>query len=110
MKKLLVSCLIISVIFSCKKDTEETSQQAEITPMEKNLNKYVSVKLTADLSKLTENERRMLPLLIEASQIMDELFWYEAYGDKNALLSTTEDTSTKKFIEINYANGSQKKA
>ena len=43
---------------------------------------YAPVKLTADLGHLGDAQKSMIGLLIEASKIMDELFWYEAYGEK----------------------------
>src|SRR5690606_24371735 len=62
----------------------------------------VNVTLTADLSGLTENERKMIPLLIQAADKMNDLFWYEAYGDKNALLNSISDADTKTYSIINY--------
>ena len=63
---------------------------------------YAPVKLTADLSHLSDNQKQMLVLLIEASKIMDELFWLQAYGDKKELLSSIEDPAQRRFAEINY--------
>jgi hypothetical protein len=54
------------------------------------------------LTKLTDNQKEMVKLLIEAGKIMDDLFWYEAYGDKGALLESIEDEDLRKFAEINY--------
>lgn len=70
--------------------------------MESNLGKYATVKLTTDLTKLTESHKQMIPLLIEASKIMDDLFWFEAYGDKEELLATMTDEATRRYAEINY--------
>lgn len=95
--------LITVVLFSCKPKDESRNPTTQITSeMKNNLNKYVSVKLTADVSKLTENERQMLPLLINAADKMNDLFWYESYGDKEALLNSISDADTKRFVEINY--------
>lgn len=63
---------------------------------------YTPVRLTTDVSKLTDNERRMVPLLIEAAQIMDSLFWQEAWGRKDSLPSKRLDADTKRFFRINY--------
>ena len=30
---------------------------------------------------MSDNQRQMIGLLIEASQIMDDLYWRQAYGD-----------------------------
>jgi hypothetical protein len=66
------------------------------------LNDFASFALTTNISKLTENERKMIPLLIEAADIMDELFWYEAFGNKDSLLGNLQNESARKFIHINY--------
>lgn len=66
------------------------------------LDQYVSFRLETDLSALTENERRMLPLLIEAAKEMDGLFWRQAWGDRDELLNGIDDPAERRFIEINY--------
>ncbi|TYB72503.1 Zn-dependent hydrolase [Bizionia saleffrena] len=106
MKKGLTLVLSLVALWSCKNEVEKTTPMVEIeteqTEMQVNLNKYVSVKLTTDLSGLTENERKMLPILIKAADKMNALFWYEAYGDCDALLNSIEDNDTKKYASINY--------
>ncbi len=66
------------------------------------LDKYVSFRLTSDLSVLTEKERQMLPLLVEAADAMDDLFWRQSYGDHDALLASITDPAAKQLVEINY--------
>ena len=66
------------------------------------LDDYVTVKLEADLSGLSDSQRAMLPVLGQAAQIMDGLFWRQAFGDKESLLSSIEDPSARRFAEINY--------
>ncbi|WP_144394867.1 dipeptidyl-peptidase 3 family protein [Pleionea sediminis] len=63
---------------------------------------YADFKLTADLSKLSDNQKRMISLLIDASKIMDDLFWQQAYGDKNSLLANIKHEKTKYFADVNY--------
>lgn len=64
---------------------------------------YAPVTLTADLAPLSEKERAMVGLFIEASAIMDDLFWQQAYpGDRAALLAGLKDPATRRFAEINY--------
>ena len=70
--------------------------------MANRLKQYATVRLTADLSALSENERRMIPLLIEAAQEMDKAFWIQAYGDKRTLLKSITDPDTRRFVELNY--------
>ena len=63
---------------------------------------YEKVKLTSDLTNLSESDRKMIPLMIEAAKIMDELFWKQAYPERDSLLNTLTDEKTKKFVMINY--------
>lgn len=63
---------------------------------------YAKVRLTTDIQKLTDNERKVLPLLIQAAEIMDELFWKQSYPQRDSLLATVQDEKTKEFILINY--------
>ncbi|MFT5166076.1 MAG: hypothetical protein ACI8P3_001307 [Saprospiraceae bacterium] len=83
-------------------NTDIDQSEKEVSPMQKKLNKYVNVKLTTDMNVLSLNQKKMIPLLIEAADIMNELFWYEAYGNKDDLLGTIEDSLTRKFVEYNY--------
>lgn len=71
--------------------------------MEERLSKYTDFTLTADVSGLSENEREMIPLLIEAAEWMDRAFWRQAYpGDRDSLLAAIDDPSARRFVEINY--------
>ncbi len=63
---------------------------------------YAPVRLTADLSGLSDGQRAMLVELIRASEIMDGLFWYNAYGDKDVLLGALDDPALREFARINY--------
>ncbi|HLF64828.1 MAG TPA: hypothetical protein VI603_13785 [Saprospiraceae bacterium] len=65
------------------------------------LDKYITVKLTTD-AVLTEKEKQMLPFLIQAAQLMDQCFWYEAYGNPNTLLEGLPNDKLKQFAAINY--------
>ena len=64
---------------------------------------YAEFTLTADLSFLSDRQREMIGLLIEASQVMDDLFWRQAYGDgyQDWLVSIGVDEE-RRFAELNY--------
>ncbi|MDH5602618.1 MAG: Zn-dependent hydrolase [Cyclobacteriaceae bacterium] len=98
--------MLILGLFYCKpvsqSDSLEKPDTTLLTPSDKLLQKYVTVKLTTDLSTLSESEKKMIPLLIDAGKIMDGLFWYEAYGDKETLLSGIHDEKLREFALINY--------
>jgi len=70
--------------------------------MKNKVNEYAVVKLTANISSLSESEKQILPILFDASDIMDNLYWQQACPNKNELLSKIKDESTRKFFMINY--------
>jgi hypothetical protein len=64
---------------------------------------YKEVTLSADLSHLSANQKKMLALLIDASKIMDDLFWQQAFSqDKKTFLAAIKDEKVRRFAEINY--------
>ena len=63
---------------------------------------YATVRLSADLDMLNDSQKQMIPLLIEAAKIMDDLFWLQAYGDKEPFLASIDDPAMRRFAEINY--------
>ena len=107
MKNILFLVTLVLII-SCKekedarKPIKQVTTEDKSSTLERKVNTYISFKLTSDLSVLSESEQKMLPLLIKAANIMNELFWYDAYGDKKILLDSVQEDFTKKFIEINY--------
>ena len=64
---------------------------------------YADFALTTDLSGLSDNQKEMIRLLIDAAQIMDDLFWRQAYGDDyESWLESIADADTRRFAELNY--------
>ena len=123
---LLLGCFLI--IWSCKNEDQHVptiSHKQLDSPMDyydftkgpkskiDSLNtKYTTFKLETDLSGLTPNEKEMIPLLIDAAKIMDDLFWEQAFGSKEPFLDGIENESEKAFALINYGpwdrlNGNQ---
>jgi hypothetical protein len=106
-----------TLILSCDKPANDNTQ---IQPLEniftdKNLelsfigenknrlNIYFPVTLSADISHLSIQQKQMLVVLIEASVIMDDLFWQQAFGqNKIPFLSQIIDPQVKNFAAINY--------
>jgi hypothetical protein len=67
------------------------------------LAQYTTVRLTADSSLLTPNERRMIPILIDAAEAMDEIYWHQAHGNRDSLFNAVRgDVALRRFVEINY--------
>jgi hypothetical protein len=71
------------------------------SPLESKAAQYASVRLTSDLSGLSDKERRMLPLLIDAASTMDTVFRRQLYSGYDSLLASVQDSSVRRFVEIN---------
>ncbi len=78
------------------------TQAEDLPSLQQRVHQYSTVRLTADLGALTEQQRSMLPLLIEAAQQMDIIFWQQAYGDRQALWDAVQDPMARKYLDINY--------
>ncbi len=111
MKLTLTSLAVASglALAGCSEPAPVEKAQTEIVATElvagaeQRLDIYHPVDLTADLSHLSERQHQLIALLIEASEIMDDLFWHQAYGaSKNDLLTRIDDPKVKKFADINY--------
>ena len=102
MKRLILLTLFAGLLLSLGCETTTKEEGAMGDTAESLLSKYTSFKLTTDLSRLTPQQRQMIPLLIDAAKAMDGAFWLQAYGDKNQLLASIDDPGLRRFAEINY--------
>ena len=63
----------------------------------------VELTLTTELlSALTTRERALLPVLLAAALEMDDIFWREASGDRNTVLSAIHDPDIRSLVDFNY--------
>ena len=95
-------CVAISGCGSGTKKTDADSTKKDTSAMQQKLDRFVTVELKTDLSKLTDKEKQMIPILINIAKIMDDIFWIQTYGNKDSLLASIKDEKTRKFAEINY--------
>ncbi|MFN1835895.1 dipeptidyl-peptidase 3 family protein [Balneola sp. MJW-20] len=94
LRSALLTVLFTTLMVSCTQKPAETESNDL-------LSKYTEFTLTTDLSGMTGDQMEMLSLLIDAGKEMDKVFWMQAYGDKEKLLSGLEG-DIRRFAEINY--------
>lgn len=99
MKPILITGTIAIglVLVSCK-----TKEVQEKSAMQKKVDEYALVELKSDIAHLSVKEKQMLPLLFEAAQLMDDIYWIQAYGNKESLFAKITDPATLDFVKINY--------
>ena len=64
------------------------------------LAKFTTVKLEPDTASLTRNERRMLPLLIDAAREMHEIYWMQVIGPKDSVLASIKDPAARRLADV----------
>ena len=97
-KQLTYIAAVALIAVACNNNPKAVEEQ----PQPKLIDKYAEYTLTTDISHLSENEKEMLPLLFEAADIMEDLFWQENYGDKAELMAKITDPDLQKFACITY--------
>lgn len=94
--KMLV-IMLTAVLSGCNSADKKLTEE-----MKANLAKFQEVTLTSDLSWLSSQEREIIGILIDAAAIMDDIFWMEAYGDKEALLEQIDNEFARAYVKVHY--------
>ena len=97
--------IALVAIAACRRDAASpphAATTAMTTDDASLLSQYATVKLGTDTTVLTPDERKMLPLLIDAAREMNAPFWMETYGDKDSLMRHVTGADARQLVEINY--------
>jgi len=108
--KCIIGIAICFAMLSCENTSEKNAKGSTTDSTTRqllqpdSLTKYTRVKLVTDMSLLSDEEKQVLKLMIEAASIMDDLFWKEALPgtSKEEFLKGISDTSARSFALINY--------
>ena len=106
---ILLTALFSILLISCKNQNnkpENSNNEPEVEIVDNRtikdrVNEYIKVSLTADVSTLSDKEKSMIKLLIHAADIINDIFWEQAYGDKNELFNSISDEDTLSLVKIN---------
>lgn len=109
MKHLIGIAFLAASLIACESTVKTDASEASIldstqtsTEIDLLLEKYVEVELTTDVSQLADHHKQMIPLLIKAANIMDDLFWFESCGGDKKELIVDSGPKLKQFFTINY--------
>ncbi|MFW6351547.1 MAG: dipeptidyl-peptidase 3 family protein [Bacteroidota bacterium] len=98
-QNLFLATAVTIIFFGCNTEKKEESTNNE---MKQKVENFTEFTLTTDLEWLSDNEQQIISKLIDVAQIMDEIFWMQAYGDKDSLFAETEDEYTAQYAQIHY--------
>lgn len=114
MKTLPSALVLCSLLAACdsgqmqdepKTATSPATSSSNVTLLQTSLSQsdaYANVDLKADLAHLSDAHKTMLGMLIDAAEIMNDLFWKQAFGDKDSLLNRIKDPELKHLAELHY--------
>ncbi len=107
--KTLITVLLTVVLISCGKKEQPKEQPMESLPsIRERIEAFAPVKIKADLAFLSDKERKVVELLVEAAKLADSIFWKQtspdaiAIRDSLAKLSSTESKDLLKLVNIFY--------
>jgi len=92
-----------TMLWSCTPTvTNQPDTNEEEMELRQKVEAFAKVPLKSNIDHLTESEKAVLNLCFDAAKIMDDLFWQEAYGDKETLLASLPSDTYRDFALINY--------
>ncbi len=91
----IIAVIAILAFTGCEQRGEKAEQPYQ-------MKKYAKVKLTADISHLSDNQKDMLKLLFKASDLMNEIFWMENVDAKDAFMLGVNGEKDRQYALINY--------
>jgi len=97
----LLALIVAGTACAPRADSQQPAE-AEESHVQKRLAIYTEVDLAPDLSGLSDSQREVVAILVEAASATTAIFWQQAYGDKESLLATIDDSATQRFLEINF--------
>ena len=114
-KSIVCAILLVNLLAACEQDNQSaTIESTDPAPADttvstldrpenpSRLDIYADVVLNPALGQLSDNQKQMIGLLIEAGKITDDIFWLQVWGDKDKFLNEIADPKIKRFATYNY--------
>ena len=102
MKTPLFTLLLIPATLSFA-DAAEEMKMPDKARLEQMTARFAPTEITADLSKFSPNDRKVLAKLVQASQIIDGIFLRQAWAENpSMLLDLAKDTSPEGRARLHY--------
>ncbi len=93
----LLVIILTAALTGCNSADKKLTEE-----MKANLARFKEVTLTTDLDWLSNKEKEIVSILMDAADIMDDIFWMEAFGDKEELFSRIKNEYARDYMKIHY--------
>ena len=103
MKTTTIYYFLFIIVFgfaSCRSFDKEEAPR--LTKIQKKVAEYQDYNLTANLSGLSKTDKQMIPYLLKAADVIDEIYWEQTCHNKGEFINTIDDPDVLKFFKINY--------
>jgi len=101
LKIFLTGLLFAAMLTGCSK--KEKQKVATETPLTAKIRRFAPTEITADISHLSEGDRKALMKIIEAAQLMDPIYLRQVWsGNEEMLKKLTFDTSPEGRERLHY--------
>lgn len=101
MKKITIFAMAAAMLMAvgCKGKQQPTESE-----LQQKVDEYAEFELTSDLiAGLSANEKELVKIFIQISEIMDEIYWDQYFGNENRKsLDTLSDPAMRAFANIQY--------
>ena len=98
----MIKSNLLTIILAAFVALTAFAQKTDKTEQPYQMKKYAKVKLAADINHLSKNQKDMLLLLFQASDLMDEIFWMENVDAKDAFMLGVNGKKDTEYALINY--------
>jgi len=110
LRPLVLACLAPIALVACQPESAPAGAPvADASPSfgqnyaQAHAGDYAVVPLTADLSAFDARGKQMIGKLVQAADVMNDIFWQQSWdGDREALIERAPDEATAELIRINY--------
>ena len=102
--KLLISLILLAALDAAfAAPAEKSASNSETAHIEQMIVRFAPTDISADISKLSPNDRRILAKLVEASKIIDGIFLRQVWsGNVSMLLDLSQDQSALGRTRLHY--------
>ncbi len=102
MKSIKTFVLVVIILIAGFTGCRPAEEREYNRQLQERIDQYEVVELTSDLSWLSDWEREIIPLLMQAADIIDEIFWLQSYGPRGHLKELMDNPLAWEYALINY--------
>ena len=110
LRPLTLACLAVLALAACKPAAPPQPAASRAMPSATttgyaadHAGDYAVVQLKADLSRFDDRAKAMIAKLVQAADVMNDLYWRQSWdGDRESLLARAPDQATRELVQINF--------